>query len=113
MAIPPIRPLGLDPALDGALGSEFKLPALDGVEPSSPGSVGGSSFGEELTNALTKLGDLHSEAAAQSQALVTGRADDVTSVAMAVERASLALQLAAQVRNKAVEAYQDLFRMQI
>ena len=113
MVIPPIRPLGLDPTLDGVTGSEFKLPALDGSDLSSPSAVEGGSFGETLTNALTKLGDLHTEAAAQSQALVTGKADDVTSVAMAVERASLALQLAAQVRNKAVEAYQEIFRMQV
>jgi len=113
MVIPPIRPLGLDPTLDGVTGSEFKLPALDGSDASSPSAVEGGSFGETLTNALTKLGDLHTEAAAQSQALVTGKADDVTSVAMAVERASLALQLAAQVRNKAVEAYQEIFRMQV
>jgi flagellar hook-basal body complex protein FliE len=32
---------------------------------------------------------------------------------MEVERAALALQLAVQVRNRAVEAYQDLWRTQI
>lgn len=113
MAIPPIRPLTAEPGLDG-LGAEFKLPALDGIsEPSSPSSVEGSSFGETLMNAVTKLGELHTEAAAQSQALATGTANDVTSVAMAVERASLSLQLAATVRNKAVEAYQEIFRMQV
>ncbi len=32
---------------------------------------------------------------------------------MEIERASLALQLAAQVRNKTVDAYQELFRMQV
>ena len=106
MAIPPIAP----PALDG-LAAEFQLPALDGSDTTSP--VEGSGFGDALTEALGKLGDLQNEAAGQSQALATGKADDVASVAMAVERASLALQLAAQVRNKAVESYQELFRMQV
>jgi flagellar hook-basal body complex protein FliE len=113
MSIPPIRPLAADQALDGVLGAEFKLPALDGSDPSSPDSVEGSSFGDMLTNALTQLGDLHTEAGAQSQALATGTAEDVTTVAMAVERASLALQLASTVRNKAVDAYQEIFRMQV
>ena len=41
------------------------------------------------------------------------RRQDISSVVMEVERASLALQLAAQVRNKAVDAYQEIFRMQV
>jgi flagellar hook-basal body complex protein FliE len=110
MSITPIRP----PALDAALGADFQLPALDGSDPSSPSTpVEGGSFGDALTDALTKLGDLQDEASAQSQALAAGKAEDVTTVAMAVERASLALQLAAQVRNKAVDAYQEVFRMQV
>ena len=47
---------------------------------------------------------------AQAQALATGQADDPTAVVMAVERAQLSMQLAGQIRNKAVEAAQEIFR---
>ena len=53
-------------------------------------------------------------AASVSGALATGQATDITSVvADAVEQANLALQLAVQVRNKAVDAYQEIMRMQV
>ena len=52
-------------------------------------------------------------AAAQSQALATGQTQDVTSVVTAVQEASLSMQLASQVRNKAVEAYSEIFRTQV
>jgi flagellar hook-basal body complex protein FliE len=107
MAIPPIPPL---PA--AAVPGDFQLPALDGTAPADAAPAG-AGFGQLLGDALGKLGDLHVDAAIQSQALATGQASDVSAVAMSVERASLALQLAAQVRNKTVEAYQELFRMQV
>ena len=47
------------------------------------------------------------------QALATGQATDPTAVVMAVERAQLAMQLAAQIRTKAVEAAQDIFHTQV
>jgi len=106
--IPPIPPVST-PGVTG----DFQLPALDGATQVAEGTSGGGAFGQMLGDALGKLGDLQIDAASQSQALATGRATDVSAVAMSVERASLALQLAAQVRNKAVEAYQDLFRMQV
>ena len=49
----------------------------------------------------------------QSQALALGQSTDIAGVTMAVERANLAMQLAVQVRNKAVDAYHEIFRMQI
>ena len=49
----------------------------------------------------------------QSQALALGKTTDIAGVTMAVERANLAMQLAVQVRNKAVDAYHEIFRMQI
>jgi len=108
MAIPPIPPL---PA--ATVPSDFQLPALDSTAPADAATAAGGGFGQMLGEALGKLGDMHVDAAIQSQALATGQASDVSAVAMSVERASLALQLAAQVRNKTVEAYQDLFRMQV
>ena len=41
------------------------------------------------------------------------RPTDPTAVVMAVERAQLAMQLASQIRTKAVEAAQDIFQTQV
>ena len=100
------------------------LPSIGPVTPPTPapgppstgpgsGSGSGSSFGSILSGELGKLDALQQQASTASEQLATGQATDVSTVAMEVERASLALQLAAQVRNKAVEAYQELFRMQV
>jgi flagellar hook-basal body complex protein FliE len=48
-----------------------------------------------------------------AQALATGTATDISAATVAVEKAAIALQLTAAFRNKAVEAYQDVMRMQI
>ncbi|MDX6547603.1 MAG: flagellar hook-basal body complex protein FliE [Gaiellales bacterium] len=94
-----------------ALGPEFQIGGL-ASGPSSP-ATGSSSFGGILSDKVGALNDLQNKAADQSQALATGQATDVASVVTTVEQAALAMQLAVQVRNKAVEAYQELMRMQV
>jgi flagellar hook-basal body complex protein FliE len=108
MTVPPIPPVP-----SAAVPGDFQLPPLDTAGPADATAATGNGFGQLLGDALGKLGDMHVDAAVQSQALATGQASDVSEVVMSVERASLALQLAAQIRNKTVEAYQDLFRMQV
>jgi flagellar hook-basal body complex protein FliE len=104
MALPPISSVS-------GVGAEFQLPQ---VEPAAPAKTGGGDdFGHMLGEAIGKLAGTQQEGAQQAQALATGKAQDVSEVVMAVERASLSLSLAAQVRNKAVEAYQEIFRMQV
>ena len=66
-----------------------------------------------LGNSLQSLAATQNEAASASQALATGQATDPTAVVMAVERAQLAMQLASQIRTKAVEAAQDIFHTQV
>jgi flagellar hook-basal body complex protein FliE len=73
----------------------------------------GGGFGHLLADALQKLDATQVQAANSSQAIATGQSQDISKVAMDIEEASLSLQLAVQVRNKVVDAYNDLFRMQI
>jgi flagellar hook-basal body complex protein FliE len=92
-------------------GSEFQVGAVD---PSATGTTApAGAFGTMLAQQVSNLNDIQNTAAAQSQALATGQAQDVTQVVADVEKAALAMQLAVQVRNKAVDAYNELFRIQI
>jgi flagellar hook-basal body complex protein FliE len=103
-----------DPIIQAiASSSEFKIPPIAGeaTTTDAPGSV--KSFGTELGNALENLAKMQQNADTQSQALALGKTNDVAGVVMGVERANLAMQLATQVRNKAVDAYHEIFRMQI
>jgi flagellar hook-basal body complex protein FliE len=70
-------------------------------------------FGSMLSDAIGSLEHTQDVAAQQSRALATGETQDISSVVAAVQEASLSMQLAAQVRNKAVEAYTEIFHTQI
>jgi flagellar hook-basal body complex protein FliE len=72
-----------------------------------------SGFGSMLSSSIASLAETQTEAAGAAQALATGEATDPTAVVMAVERAQLAMQLASQIRTKAVEAAQDIFHTQV
>lgn len=102
MAVAPI-----DPSFS-TKGPEWNVGSVGSVDGSSQGS-GQSSFGGMLSNAISGLDQSQTQAAAASQSLVNGTATDPTSVVMQVEQASLAMQLADQMRTKAVEAEQDIF----
>jgi flagellar hook-basal body complex protein FliE len=70
-------------------------------------------FGEYLTDALKETNDLQNRAKDMNIALAAGQVDDISQVVLATEKANIALQLTMQVRNKAVEAYQEIMRMQV
>ena len=74
---------------------------------------GGGGFGKLLNDSIGKLDQAQAQAAQQTQQLATGQATNLSSVVMSVEQASLEVQLASQVRNKVLDAYNDIFRMQI
>ena len=99
-----IRPVQVSPGL-GAVGP---TPSL-GVAPSGEGRP----FGEYLADALSGVNKLQLDAERQSMLLATGQAPEVHQVMIAAEKAELALQLTIQLRNKALEAYQEIMRMQV
>ena len=109
MQIPSFQPI--QPINPFGTGSEFQVGSVDASATGASAPAG--AFGGMLTQQLSNLNDLQNTAASQSQALATGQATDVTQVVADVEKAALAMQLATQVRNKAVDAYNELFRIQI
>jgi flagellar hook-basal body complex protein FliE len=72
----------------------------------------GSGFADMLGKALNQLQSVTDEADAKVQALATGQDVELHDVMLALEAESMAMSLATTVRNKAVEAYQEIFRMQ-
>lgn len=73
----------------------------------------GGDFAKFLDNALQQVDALQKNADAASTALATGQAPDIHTVMIALDKANLALSLTVQVRNKALDAYQEIMRMQI
>lgn len=70
-------------------------------------------FGQFLQEALANVEAAQQEAAVAAQRLATGEIQDIAEVTIASEKATLALQLTVQVRNKVLEAYQEMMRMPV
>jgi flagellar hook-basal body complex protein FliE len=97
-------------------GPEWTMPVMETPALSEPGAAApadGQGFGSVLSSAIGGLTRTQEEAAGAAQALASGTATDPTAVVMAVERAQLSMQLATQIRTKAVEAIQDIFHTQV
>ncbi len=92
-----------------SLGSQGTVGPQKAAQSADP--AGG--FGSMLTNAIGDLEKTQQAAATQSTELATGQTQDLSSVITAVQEAQLSMQFASQVRNKAVEAYTEIFHTQI
>ncbi|HEY8496795.1 MAG TPA: flagellar hook-basal body complex protein FliE [Limnochordales bacterium] len=72
-----------------------------------------ASFASMLQQGLAQVNALQSAADEAIWRLAAGQADNLHEVMIAVERASIALELTIAIRNKLVEAYQEIMRMQV
>lgn len=70
-----------------------------------------SGFKEFFEKALQDVNNRLITADRLSEQLVTGQVEDVSQVMVAAQKAELSLQLAIQMRNKLLEAYQEIMRM--
>lgn len=105
--------LPIDPSFS-TVGPEWGVGSVGSVGSSSGATQpSGTGFGGVLGQQLNALQQSQTDAAQQSQALATGDAQDPSQVVMAVERAQLEMQLATTLRNKGVEAVQELMRTQV
>jgi flagellar hook-basal body complex protein FliE len=88
-----------------------------GIGIASPGAAvapgartDGAGFGEALRQALGQVSELQHAADSSVQEFSLGRSRDVAGTLIAVEKANLGFQLTLQIRNKLLEAYQEVLR---
>ena len=72
-----------------------------------------TSFTEHLRAAVTRVEAETAQAEGMMDRFISGEVQDLHSVALATQRASLEFETFLQVRNKVVNAYQEVMRMQL
>ena len=77
----------------------------------APGGKG--AFQSTLQDAIARVQTVQTDASKTVQKFVTGESEELHSVALGVQRAELEFELFLQVRNKVVQAYQEIMRMQM
>ncbi|MDI3280892.1 MAG: flagellar hook-basal body complex protein FliE [Bacillota bacterium] len=76
------------------------------------GKEQGASFADLLKSALAEVNRLQQEAEEASLRLATGEAE-LHQVMIAAEKANISLQLTLAIRNKLLDAYHEIMRMQV
>ena len=71
------------------------------------------SFSDVLENSIQEVNALQKEADSAVQSLVQGKTESVTEVFSAVEKADLAFRTLMSVRNKLLEAYEEIWRLRV
>jgi len=94
-------------------------PGLTGVQgagkPASPtgGAAGGEDFQSVLMDSIREVNRLQAEADQARIDLATGRTENVAEVFTAVKKAELAFQTLMQIRNKLLDAYDEIRQMRV
>lgn len=86
--------------------------AAPGAAPAASSESGGA-FARWFAQQVGEVNGKIAESDRQLQALASGEAQNLHQVMISLEDARLSFQLLAQVRNRVLEAYQDIMRMQL
>jgi flagellar hook-basal body complex protein FliE len=85
-----------------------------GVMPSGPTPMEGPlSFSQVFKTSLEEVNGLDTQSKRMVESLATGETNDVSGVMLAVKKANMAFLSILQVRNQAIEAYQEIMRMRV
>lgn len=81
--------------------------------PVAPGKTGDVRFSDQLKELFYAVNEKQAVATEKVSAVVTGESNDLHNAMIALEEANISFQLMLEVRNKMLEAYQEINRMNI
>jgi len=88
------------------------LPAFRPQATEAP-AAGSTAFGSQIGRALEELDQLHQAQDTLAAQAATGQLESVNDYLVAATEAQLATQVTVAVRNRAVEAFNEIMRMQV
>jgi flagellar hook-basal body complex protein FliE len=101
----------------GTAASELRVSREMEAQGMSPPAAGadesGHSFADMLKSSVNKVNEMQTQADTAIKELVAGRSKNIHETMLAIERADTSLKLAMQVRNKILDAYREIMRMQV
>jgi flagellar hook-basal body complex protein FliE len=87
--------------------------SLDRVAPRTDAAAGGASFGETLKQFVGDVNTAQQNAGTAVSRFVAGEQVDLHEVMIAAEKARTSFDLLMELRNKALDVYRELMRMQV
>ncbi len=110
MALDPIGAIqgGGGLSVPGVTGTGY----LGGNVTGAAGTSGSNGFATALTGAVDNLQSLQSTSNQLAVSAVTGNLDDIHKATIAATRAQITMELVSTVRNKGVDAFNEIMRMQ-
>ena len=97
----------------GGIPSIPSLPSISTVQGADKSKGAAESFGDMVTNGIENLQQTQATADDLAKQAATGDLTDLHDYMIASTQASLATELTVAVRNRAVESFQEIMRMQI
>jgi flagellar hook-basal body complex protein FliE len=82
-------------------------------EAARPASASGGDFSAVLRTAIENVQQSATRAGTMMESFLSGDTQDLHTVALAAQKAGLQLDMFLQVRNRLVQAYQEVMRMQL
>ncbi len=86
--------------------------APEAISPAGVSRAGGG-FQEVLSSAIRSVEGLSTDASASVERFLSGEGEELHTTVLATQKAELAFEMFMQARNKVVNAYQEIMRMQV
>ena len=94
-------------------GDAERLTGGQKIEIAGTGTEGGKSFADLLRTSMDQVNTYQNAADGAIKELVAGRTKNIHETMLALERADTSLKLMTQVRNKVLDAYKEIMKMQV
>jgi flagellar hook-basal body complex protein FliE len=113
MSIPAIGPVGFTPLVPQTLPTGTATTALQGIDSTGIAGTQGVDFSQILSQGIENLQGLHDKADQLAVQAATGDLNAIHDYTITATEAAVSTQLTTAVRNKALEAFQEIMRMSV